>query len=86
MLDRLLLRMLVETLQSLGGGPVEQGRIGSALRAQKAARTYLRVQHGSLINFLLLYGGAHFVVQPGINGNYWVRLLPGAVASVRRLQ
>ena len=44
--DDLLLDKLIHTVKSLGGGPMEQGRIGCALTKQDAIRKYLKEQHG----------------------------------------
>jgi hypothetical protein len=54
MMDELLLRTLISTVRSLGGGPMEQGRIGQALSEHKAIRSYLKEHHGgkSQIHFL----------------------------------
>ena len=46
MLDELLLRTLVGVARSLGGGKMEQGRLGCALSKQAAVRAYLRAYHG----------------------------------------
>jgi len=91
--DNLLLSNLIHTVKSLGGGPLEQGRIGCALAKQEAVRKYLKEQHGmvvfschlflllitllagSLIHFLVSKGQSHFVITPGVNGRYLVKLI-----------
>jgi len=56
-------------IASLGGGPVEQGRIGNALSKEERVRTYIKDKHGSLINFLLSeFAKKWFDVSAGING------------------
>ena len=44
--DDMLLRTLIHMVKSLGGGPVDQGKIGNELAKQQAVRMYLKNQHG----------------------------------------
>ena len=52
--DNMLLEMLISIVKSLGGGPVEQGRIGNELGKTQAVRMYLKDQHG-VCGFLVYF-------------------------------